>query len=145
MCRMPYASDRGAQVNGHSFSVNTYGRCMECHPFPEGLVSFTQSAISAQLNDVKRLLDLWATTKAPEELQRYGAGRVGVYQSGRTFTWIREWAFRRGTAQIPWQVKKARYNLYLVYEDGSFGVHNAPYAVTLLDDAESWVMEALNQ
>jgi hypothetical protein len=29
--------------------------------------------------------------------------------------------------------------LYLVQRDGSFGVHNGPHAITLLDTARNWI------
>ena len=33
----------------------------------------------------------------------------------------------------------ARFNLYLVFHDGSLGVHNPLYSLSLLDTAESMV------
>jgi hypothetical protein len=39
----------------------------------------------------------------------------------------------------------ARYDLYVVLYDGSYGVHNILYATTLLDTAENWIQEQLNQ
>ena len=50
---------------------------------------------------------------------------------------------RAEQALIPVNIQKARFNLYLVFYDGSFGVHNGPYAVTLLDTAQTWVQGAL--
>jgi hypothetical protein len=47
--------------------------------------------------------------------------------------------------QIPDNIKKARFNLYLVLYDGSYGTHNGPYAFTLLDSARNWVQLELNQ
>jgi len=45
---------------------------------------------------------------------------------------------------VPTRIQKARFNLYIVLNDGSFGVHNAPFAVTLLDTAQTWVEEELS-
>jgi hypothetical protein len=42
-------------------------------------------------------------------------------------------------------IKKARFNLYLIANDGSDGVHNGPLAITLLQAAQSWVTTELNQ
>ena len=42
-------------------------------------------------------------------------------------------------------IRVNRFNLYLVLYDGSYGVHNAPFAVTLLDTAANWVEEELNK
>jgi len=38
-------------------------------------------------------------------------------------------------ALIPANIQKARFNLYLVLYDGSYGVHNPPHAINLLDTA----------
>jgi hypothetical protein len=46
---------------------------------------------------------------------------------------------------VPVNIQKARFNLYLVLYDGSYGVHNAPFAVTLLDTAQTWVEQELGQ
>ena len=35
--------------------------------------------------------------------------------------------------------------VYLVLYDGSFGVHNGPYSISLLDAAENWIREELNK
>jgi hypothetical protein len=48
-------------------------------------------------------------------------------------------------ALVPDKIKKARFNLYLVVNDGSYGVHNGPHAITLLDTALAWVREELNK
>jgi len=48
-----------------------------------------------------------------------------------------------GQALIPDQVKRARFNLYLVLNDGSFGVHNPTFALNLLSAAEVWMVQAL--
>jgi hypothetical protein len=48
-------------------------------------------------------------------------------------------------ALIPDPIKKARFNLYLVLYDGSFGAHNGPYSMTLLDAAQNWVQAELSK
>jgi hypothetical protein len=40
-------------------------------------------------------------------------------------------------------ILKARYDLYLVLNDGSFGVHNPAFAQELLLAAESWLYQEL--
>jgi hypothetical protein len=44
---------------------------------------------------------------------------------------------------VPDNIKKARFNLYLVLYDGSYGVHNPAYSQLLLDAAEDWVAQEL--
>jgi hypothetical protein len=58
----------------------------------------------------------------PGELSSGGAGPTAAEQ-----------------ALIPDTIKKARFNLYIVKYDGSYGVHNGPYAVSLLESARLWV------
>jgi len=138
-----YVSEAQPAVTGHSFEVESFDACVQCHPFPELLTQFTMGSIGARIQDVKNTLDLWATTKAPEPLRtKYGAlaweyTNVGGLSTGSPGPSSTE----QGT--IPANIRKARYNLYLVYHDGSFGVHNGPYAVTLLENAKSWVEEEL--
>jgi hypothetical protein len=48
-----------------------------------------------------------------------------------------------GQTLIPDQVKRARFNLYLVLNDGSFGVHNPTLALNLLNAAEIWMVQVL--
>jgi len=136
-------------VTGHRFAVNSYEACLVCHPLPELLVDFTTGAISNQVQEVKAALDLWASTKAPSQLwTNYGlrsweytkpgelSNPAGVTTPGPT---------KAEQALIPNRIKKARFNVYLVLYDGSYGVHNAPYCATLLETAQDWVQAELNQ
>jgi hypothetical protein len=41
-----------------------------------------------------------------------------------------------GQALIPDDIKKARFDLYLILNDGSFGAHNPIYSRFLLQSAE---------
>ncbi len=138
-----------AAVTGHQFQVTSYNLCRDCHPLPEALVEFAQGSISAQIQRLKAGLDLWATTKAAAALQaKYGpraweytipgalSNPPGVTDPGPTAA---------EQALVPANIKKARFNLYLVFADGSFGVHNGPFAVTLLEAAEGWIQAELNQ
>jgi hypothetical protein len=139
------ASGETPAVTGHSFEVDSYNTCMQCHPFPEFLKTFTQLAVSNNIQQVKSALDFWATTKAPLQLRtNYGALSWEYTVPG---------SLSSGTAgpssalqaQIPANIQKARFNLYLVLHDGSYGVHNGPYAITLLDAARTWIQTELNK
>lgn len=141
----PAEGETVAAVTGHSFQVNSYDACAQCHPFPELLAQFTMTTIGTRIQDVKAALDQWALTKAPAALQsKYGAlaweystpGGLSVGPAGPTST---------EQKLMPANIQKARYNLYLVYHDGSFGVHNGPYSITLLDAAMNWVQAELKQ
>jgi hypothetical protein len=127
-------------VTGHSFQVTSYNLCLQCHPYPELLAEFATMAVGDQIQEIKNDLDLWATTKAPLALRtKYGAlaweyTTPGELSSGTAGPDSTE------QAQIPDNIKKARYNLYLVLHDGSYGVHNGPFVSSLLNNARDWVV-----
>lgn len=133
----------------HEFTVSSYDLCLDCHPFPEELADFTADAVRTQIQQVKAALDLWATTKAPEALRtRYGVRAWEYTNPGRLSNPPGVTAPGPTAAEqdlIPVNIRKARFNLYLVYGDGSFGVHNALYASTLIETARNWVQAELNR
>lgn len=139
-----YVSESLPAVTGHAFQVQSFDVCRSCHSLPEQLAQFTTTAISNQVQTIKAQLDFWAATKAPESLRtKYGNSaweysNPGDLSPGATGPTSAEQAL------IPVNIQKARFNLYLVLYDGSYGVHNAGLAVTLLDAAQSWVDQELN-
>ncbi|HEU5395575.1 MAG TPA: hypothetical protein VFV81_00310, partial [Verrucomicrobiae bacterium] len=50
-----------------------------------------------------------------------------------------------GQSLIPDNIKKARFDLYLVVNDGSQGAHNPSFALGLLESAQSFVIQELNK
>ncbi len=136
-----------ADVTGHKFIVDSFEVCVQCHgdaATAEGLVAFARQAILSDVQTVKAALDYWALNKAPEPLRtKYGAGaweytNPGPLSPGVTAPTSSEQAL------LPVNIQKARFNLYLVYNDGSFGTHNGPFAVDLLNAAQTWVQEEIN-
>jgi hypothetical protein len=152
-----------ATTHSHGFTVGTYDVCLQCHPFrPDLLLQFVEiPAISNRVHDLKYALDLWAATKAPAALQTNGSvaweytnpgGLVWqTNQAGIVTGWVLadQVSFKgpdaNGQTLIPDTIKKARFNLYVVLGDGSFGVHNPFFALNLLDTAQGWVTQELNQ
>jgi hypothetical protein len=138
----PFTSEEAPAITGHTFKVSSFETCRQCHPEPEALVEFTADAITNQIQEIKAALDLWGTTKSPEPLRsKYGALAweytvAGELSSGSGPTSTEQ-------ALIPVNIQKARFNLYLVLYDGSYGAHNGPHSITLLDAARSWVEEEL--
>jgi Cytochrome c554 and c-prime len=141
-CHMPNGAggtEAHLDFSSHTFQVDAFESCLQCHPLPELLATFTTSSISVQIERIKNALDLWATTKAPTALStKYGArsweySTPGELSSGGAGPTAAEQAL------IPDTIKKARFNLYIVKYDGSYGVHNGPYAVSLLESARLWV------
>ncbi len=146
-CHMPeeeYQSETQPAVTGHRFEVESFASCTACHPLPEPLVDFTQYAISNRIQQVKSELDLWGVTKAPLALRtNYGAmsweySTPGALSSGTNAPTSTQQAL------IPDRIKKARFNVYIVFHDGSYGVHNGFHSVDLLDAAENWIEQELN-
>jgi formate-dependent nitrite reductase cytochrome c552 subunit len=141
----PFQGEEHAAVTGHHFKVETYDSCAQCHPFPEVLAVFAMTSVSNQIQQVKAALDLWGTTKAPEALRtKYGA-RAWEYTSPGSLSSGGSGPTAAEQSQIPENIRKARFNVYIVYHDGSFGIHNGRYAITLLQTAQSWIQQELNR
>lgn len=139
-----YQSEAQPAMTGHSFRVESYDTCAQCHPLPEFLTLFTTLSVSNQIHQVKSALDLWATTKAPEALRvKYGARAWEYTSAGSLSGGNGPTGGEQG--QIPVNIQKARFNLYIVLYDGSFGVHNGPHAIELLDAARTWIQAELNK
>jgi hypothetical protein len=125
--------------------VNRYDVCLNCHPFPEPLVQFTQGAVSNQVQQLKLDLDYWATNSAPAALlAKYGT-RAWEYTAPGVLSAVGPGPSAAEQAQIPVNIQKARFNVYLVLSDGSLGVHNPEYCETLLEAAEEWIALELGQ
>lgn len=132
-------------VTGHRLRVQSFDICLACHPLPEQLAQFTSTAISNQVQTIKAALDLWALTKAPASLRASYGSRAWEYSNPGVLSPGGSGPTSNEQALVPVNIQKARFNLYLVLYDGSYGVHNAPFAVTLLDTAQNWVQEELNK
>jgi len=136
--------------SGHKFKLTSYEACASCHGSAgnaQGFVDLLNSIVTSLSEDVKEGLDQWGTTKSPVPIRSYGALAWEYENAGQLSS-------LDGTGHgptmdeqqyIPANIKKARFNLYLVANDGSHGVHNGPLAITLLQAAQSWVTTELNQ
>ena len=152
MQEQEYQSEAVPAVTGHSFRVESYQTCLQCHPFmPELLVDFTAFVVTNRIQEVKGYLDQWALQKAPAAIQKYGA-------LAWEYDFAGELSSPDGTLRgpvssttpaldeqkyIPTNIMKARYDLYLVLHDGSRGVHNPQFSITLLETARTWVLQEL--
>lgn len=149
----PFESSSQPGVTGHSFSVTTYGLCVNCHfstntPTAQTLMAnLVQSATNStvtQIQAVKLALDFWATNNAPAALrEKYGVlawefTKPGCLSSGGPGPNPNE------QNEIPINIRKARFNLYIVQNEGSYGVHNPEYTQTLLNTAYNWVLQEVN-
>jgi hypothetical protein len=140
-----YVSELQPRVTGHTFEVQAFDVCLKCHPQPEQLVEFTTTAISNQVQTIKAALDLWGMTKAPDVLRTNYGALAWEYSTPGDLSSGGPGPTSSQQALVPINIQKARFNLYIVNNDGSFGVHNGPFAVTLLDAAQGWVEQELNR
>lgn len=139
-----YVSEAQPAVTGHKFNVERYDACLSCHPFaPDKLVALVKTAVGQRIQQIKTSLDLWGSTAAPLALRtNYGASSW-EYEEPGDLSPDAPAPTESEQSLIPEKIQKARFNLYLVLHDGSFGAHNGPYAITLLDTASDWVDEEL--
>jgi hypothetical protein len=132
--------------SGHTFEVATYQLCLNCHSDPTGLVQFAANNISNQIQQTRMLLDMWATNAAPDELRtNYGTLAWEYTTPGDLSATTNLGPNKAQQALISTNIMQARFDLYLVLYDGSYGVHNGPYDIELLQTAQSFVEGQLYQ
>jgi hypothetical protein len=134
---------------GHDF-MPRLTICSRCHADdPVERLTTIQEFIQTGIASAKALLDQWATTRADGVLRtKYGALAWEYTAAGRLSNPLGKpdivGPSTAEQAMIPDAVKQARFNVYLVEHDGSYGVHNAAYAFHLLQVAEAKVRPLLS-
>jgi len=147
-----------ATTHSHTFEITSYNVCMNCHLTQPGQ---SASSISNNVSLLIYELNLWAATEAPPALQTNGAviweytTPGGLVWQTNSMGYVTNWTQvaqvnfsgpnAAGQALIPDPIKQARFNLYLVLNDGSFGAHNLAFALNLLYAAQTLVEEELYQ
>jgi len=148
-CASP--TERNPNVTGHGFGVAFLDACYQCHDDPEWKMEATQDYIRERIQAVKASLDLWASAKAPAALRaKYGPlgweySNVGQLSNPAGAGGIAGPTTAEQTNSVPANIRQARFNLYLVEHDASYGVHNAAFARHLLKIAEGKVKEELDK
>jgi len=139
MQKEEYTDAAHPAATGHAFEVEIYNACTDCHPYPEGLKDFTAMVFETRINELVTALNLWATTKAPATLQsKYGL-LAWEYTNPGELSQGSPGPSTADQALIPDNIKRARFNLYIVKYDGSLGTHNPLHSLDLLDAARDWV------
>jgi len=140
-----YQSEEQPAVSGHSFSVETFDICLSCHqPSPEKLADFARfEVIQPNIDLLKGGLDLWATEVAPPTLATNYGLRAWEYSDPGELSSGGSGPSETEQMQIPDNIKKARFNLYLVVNDGSYGIHNPLHSLRLLKAAQNWVFQEI--
>jgi PKD repeat protein len=149
-CHVPnYAVNSATNVTGHSFELDTHG-CVNCHggyTHDALLVKIQnqQQGETNRLSNLVYLLNQWALAKGPATFGAANAAKYGV--NGWEYNTIGALASVTNAGpsaadqnKLPDAIKMARFNAYMVLNDGSMGVHNFNYVPLLLADAETKVM-----
>lgn len=136
-------TEENPNITGHSFMVRVQA-CNPCHTEADAGArqAATQTDIHQRLARVKARLDRWASSMAPEALRtKYGPLAWEYTVVGQLSNPTGDPAIvgpsSAEQASIPDEVKQARFNLYLVEHDASYGVHNAKYVRYLLQVANA--------
>ncbi|MBS1707588.1 MAG: cytochrome c3 family protein [Armatimonadetes bacterium] len=114
-CHMPDAR--------HSFTVSYDKSCSPCHTAADAAARATsiKSEILNELLALQARLESWANTA-------FGNTALWDYTS----LIAAEGLTAPNQSLVPIQIKRARHNYYFIIRSGDYGVHNAPYAKTLL-------------
>jgi hypothetical protein len=143
--------DENPNYTGHTFEAKLHGctatGCHTSESVAQVLWTGAQSESKAAIQNVKDLLDNWALTKASEPLrEKYGALAWEYAVAGQLSNPNGEPGITGPTnaeqSGIPDEIKKARFLLYMVEHDGSYGIHNGDYSRFLLNEAETLVLAA---
>jgi PKD repeat protein len=155
-CHVPsYAVNSSTNNSGHTFAVDVKGCALAgCH------TSYSEDALHLKIEDLQEqesnsitslvsLLNQWATNKAPALLGAtdYSKSLENSWEystKGELATGSKSGPVATNQVKLPDAIRKARYNLYMVYNDSSLGVHNPTYTKFLLADAETNVLSQLS-
>jgi hypothetical protein len=144
-----------ASTHTHTFAVASHDVCLNCHSFDPGSAG---PNVSNQVTTVLVLLKNWAATKGAA-LQTNGVVAWEYTTPGGLALQTNSLGYATGWTQldqvnysgpdtagqnsIPDNIKKARFNLYLVVNDGSLGTHNWIFTLSLLSSAQSMINQEL--
>jgi PKD repeat protein len=144
-CHVPIYTANGASVSGHSFAMDINGCALGgCHTSGAPNYRATQVSTTNRINGVVALLRAWATSQGPalfpSTYQNYGQNAWEYTTPGE----LGDGSTNQGPSAVdqpslPDVIKQARFDLYMVNNDGSKGVHNPTFIPILLSDAETKV------
>jgi hypothetical protein len=148
-----------ANTLSHTFEVASHAVCLKCHDTDPG-----ESAIGVSdgVALVIEELNRWAATQAPASLRTNGVVAWeyttpgGLVWQTNSAGYVTSWTLADQVnftgpdaagqellkTNFP-NILKARFNLYLVVNDGSLGTHNWFFALDLLTAAENLVSQEL--
>jgi hypothetical protein len=138
---------------GHNFEMNLDGcTAAGCHfsTFQAwGFMLGLQAETTNKIAQVVALLNQWATNKGPTlfttNYSKYLQNSWEFTSRGNLSTITNNGPSTADQAKIPDGIKQARYNLYEISGDGSYGVHNPGYARYLLGLAKTNVQTEISK
>ena len=148
----------------HSHTLQpAYAVCAKCHD-PAPALAYLKPELTNRVSTLIFYLNRWAAIKAPASLRTNGVVAWeyttpgGLSWQTNALGYVTSWAPGSAvnftgpnaagqallSANYP-NVLRARFNLYLVLNEGSFGVHNPSFALSLLSAAQTWMIQELNK
>ena len=145
-CHVPqYAVNASTKVLGHTFDMDPNGCALGgCHTsgYPDWMSYQVKTT-----NNIARVVDLlarWATNNGPAILttnyNKYKQNSWEFTSPGVLATVTNAGPSAADQLKLPTDIRQARFNTYMVRNDGSFGVHNPTFVPLLLKDAETKVL-----
>ena len=160
-CANCHMQSDSSDADNHTFAVTSDAVCYNCHLTPPEILEqyYLTPAISNSVTTLITGMNRWAARQTNALLTATNVV-AWEYTSPGGLTWsnnpagqVISWSLNNpvtftgpstaGQALIPDQIKRARFNMYLVLNDGSFGVHNPTLALNLLNAAQIWVSQVL--
>jgi hypothetical protein len=147
-CHVPSYAGPTGNVTGHTFNIDPNGCALGgCHT--SGAPDYTDYAIenSNLVVSVADLLNSWAATNGPA---LFGANYTKYGQNSWEYTTPGSLASSASAGPsasdqllLPTSIRQARYDIYMVNSDGTFGTHNPTFIPLLIKDAETKVLNQL--
>jgi hypothetical protein len=160
-CADCHMQSDGLGAPNHSTLITSDKVCLNCHLIPPAVLEefYLTPVISNSVTTLITALNRWAANQTNSLLATKDMV-AWEYTSPGGLTWqtnsagnVTGWTLNNpvtftgpgtaGQTLIPDKVKRTRFNLYLVLNDGSFGVHNPTLAINLLNAAQIWMVQVL--
>jgi PKD repeat protein len=154
-CHVPSYTGAAGNVSGHTFNIDPNGCALGgCHgtfssygkPGAPDYIDYALENSNAVVS-VADLLNTWATNNAPALF----GGRYATYlQNSWEYTAPGALASLTNAGPsssdqllLPTNIQQARFDIYMVDGDGTFGTHNPTFIPLLIKDAETKVLNQL--
>jgi hypothetical protein len=135
-------TEEDPNYTGHEFEPHM-AACVACHGSEELSQALMDAAQQATRNDIAATvaaMHAWSTNKAPAAIMaKYGINSWEYSTPGQLSDAALKAPTSAEQSQIPNDVKKARFLLYLIEHDGSYGIHNGAYTRRLLNEARTLI------